>query len=167
LPRPEFAVVKLRSSSEVPARIARELEIGVPRGLIGYEYRPLAEAVFLGGIRQDGLVAIAASGLLGRICIDVATGEIVHIPKVDAAPATATHVNRDLGSFTRCVSAVISRFPFYEEGEEEERLEEVAEEVRGIIAAIDDTALVHNGFWQTMCEDVAMGDYASWDEASM
>ncbi|MFK0025337.1 SUKH-4 family immunity protein [Streptomyces sp. NPDC090798] len=163
LPRPEFTMIRIGSSSEVPESIARELlESGIPGGLIGYEYRPLAEAVFLGEIRQGGLVSIATSGLLGRICIVVATGEIVHIPKVEST--MATHVNRDLDSFTRCVAGVIDRFPFYEEDEEQEVFEEVADEVREIIVTIDDTAMVHNGFWDGICEDVAMGDYSNWDD---
>ncbi|MGW1759207.1 SUKH-4 family immunity protein [Streptomyces mirabilis] len=161
LPRPEFTLIHIESSPEVPPHIARELlEAGIPGGLIGYEYRPLPEAVFLDGIRGSGLVAIATSGLLGRICVDVATGELVHIPKVESA--AVTHVNRELDLFTRCVAGVIDRFPFYEE--DEEVFEEVADEVREIIVTIDDTAMVHNGFWDGICEDVAMGDYSNWDD---
>ncbi|MCX4609538.1 MULTISPECIES: hypothetical protein [Streptomyces] len=105
LPRPEFTVSHVESSPEVPPDIARKLlETGIPGGLIGYEYRPLTEAMFLGGIRCSGVVALATSGLLGRICVDVATGEIVHIPQVDST--TVTHVNRELGLFTRCVCSV-------------------------------------------------------------
>jgi hypothetical protein len=163
LPTPEFTVIPLGSSPEVPAAIAAELlGTGIPGGLIGYEYRPLPEAEFLAGIRQSGVVAVATSGLFGRICVDAATGEIVQIPKVDYP--TATHVNRDLHAFTRCVEAVIAHFPFYEEEDSEERFEEAADEVRALVAGIDDSALVHNGFWETLCEDVAMGDYSDWDE---
>ncbi|GHD63816.1 hypothetical protein GCM10010317_061180 [Streptomyces mirabilis] len=163
LPRPEFTVIHVESSPEVPPDIARKLhETGIPGGLIGYEYRPLTEAMFLGGIRCSGVVAIATSGLLGRICVDVTTGEIVHIPKVDST--TVTHVNRELDLFTRCVSGVIERFPFYGEDDGDEKFEEVADEVRDIIAAVDDTALVHNGFWDGLCEDVAMGDYSNWGD---
>jgi hypothetical protein len=162
LPTPQFTVIPLGSPPEVPADIAAELlGTGIPGGLIGYEYRPLPEAAFLGGIRQSGVVAVATSGLFGRICVDAATGEIVQIPKVESR--TATHVNRDLPAFTRCVEAVIAHFPFYEE-DDEERFEEAADEVRALVAAVDDSALVHNGFWETLCEDVAIGDYPDWGE---
>ncbi|QIY96383.1 SUKH-4 family immunity protein [Streptomyces sp. S1D4-11] len=161
LPRPEFTLIHVESSPEVPPHIARELlEAGIPGGLIGYEYRPLAEAVFLDGIRGSGLVAIATSGLLGRICVDVATRKLVHIPKAESA--AVTHVNRELDLFTRCVAGVIDRFPFYGEDDGDEKFEEVADEIREIIAAVDGTALVHNGFWDGLCEDVAMGDYSNW-----
>lgn len=128
--------------------------------MIGYEYRSLAQAEFLEGIPPNGLVAFGRSGLLGRIGVDVATGEVVHIPKVQSAKVT--HVNKDIRVFTRCVSAVIDRFPLYQEDAEEE-FELVADEVRDIIVRIDETALTHNGFWDGFCEDVAMGDYADWD----
>ncbi|MFJ8020381.1 SUKH-4 family immunity protein [Streptomyces sp. NPDC096311] len=162
LPKPVFTVVHVASSSDVPVAVARELlETGVPRGMIGYEYRSLAEAEFLEGVPPNGLVAFGRSGLLGRICVDTSTGEVVHIPKVESAKVT--HVNKDIHAFTRCVSAVIDRFPFYQEDAEEEEFERVADELRDIIVRIDETALVHNGFWDGVCEDVAMGDYADWD----
>lgn len=66
----------------------------IPVGLIGYEYRPLSEPVYLGGIGERGLVAIATSGLFGRIGVDVASGRVVEVPTIESA--TASHVNRDI-----------------------------------------------------------------------
>lgn len=44
LPRPEFTVIHVESSPEVPPDIARKLlETGIPDGLIRYEYRPLLD----------------------------------------------------------------------------------------------------------------------------
>ncbi|MFE2011311.1 SUKH-4 family immunity protein [Streptomyces sp. NPDC059491] len=161
LPKPEFVLSPVEVPPEVPAQIAAGLrETGIPGGLIGYEYRPLSQPVYFGGISERGLVAIATSGLLGRIAVDVASGRVVQIPKVESA--TASHVNRDLDSFNRCVAAVIARFPFYAEGDEE-RCGEVAEELRVLVSGIDETALAGNGFWETFCDDVAMGDYPDWD----
>ncbi|GAB2736418.1 hypothetical protein [Streptomyces bullii] len=75
---------------------------------------------------------------------------------------TTHHVNSDLDSFNRCVAAVIARFPFCAEGDEE-RCGEVAEELRDLVSGIDETARVHNGFRETFCDDVAIGDHADWD----
>ncbi|WOX12665.1 SUKH-4 family immunity protein [Streptomyces sp. N50] len=162
LPKPEFVLISIEAPPEVPAQIAVALgETGIPGGLIGYEYRPLSESVYFEGIGERGLVAIASSGLFGRIAVDVATGHVVQIPKAEST--TASYVNQDLGSFNRCVAAVIARFPFYAEGDEE-RCAEVAAELRDLVSGIDETALVHNGFWETFCDDVAIGDYADWDE---
>lgn len=138
------------------------MESGIPAGLIGYEYLPLPQAEFIDGTRQGGLVSVATSGLFGRICVDALTGEVAHIPMVDYP--VATHVNKDIPSFTQCVSAVIARFPFYEEDDEESKFEEVADEIRKIITGIDDTAFADDGFWETMCDDVAMGGYSNWDD---
>ncbi|MFG2305251.1 SUKH-4 family immunity protein [Actinacidiphila glaucinigra] len=162
LPLPQYAVVRIGCSPGVPDENAADLrDIGVPAGLIGYEYQPLAEATLLDGVGESGLVVFGTSGLCGRLGIDVASRRVVQIPKIGSA--TAWHVNRDLGTFHQCVAATIARFPFYEE-DEEDRFQEVADELRRLLAALDDTALADNGLWETLCDDVAMGDYANWEE---
>jgi hypothetical protein len=161
LPPPRYAAINIGCSPEVPGQISADLqEIGIPAGLIGYEYRPLSETAFLGGIGESGLVAFGTSGLFGRVGIDVATRRVVHVPMVEST--ACSHVNADLGTFHRCVAATIARFPFYGE-DEEERFQPVADELRELIAALDETALAHNGFWETLCDDVAIGDYAGWE----
>ncbi|WP_405638642.1 SUKH-4 family immunity protein [Streptomyces sp. NBC_00019] len=157
---PHYTVVRIGCSADVPDEIASDLwQIGIPAGLIGYEYQPLGKAALLDGIGLNGLVAFGTSGLFGRIGIDVASRRVVHIPT--PASATANHVNRNLGLFHECVAATIARFPFYEEGEEES-FQAAADELRDLIATLDDTALAHNGFWETLCDDVGIGDYANW-----
>jgi hypothetical protein len=132
LPKPEFVLIHVEAPPEVSAQIAVDLgETGIPAELIGYEYRPLSEAVFLAGIGERGLVAIATSGLFGRIAVDVATGYVVQIPKIDSARASRL-VNSDLGSFNQCVAAVSARFPFYADGNED-KYEVVAESWRGVL----------------------------------
>ncbi|MET9016050.1 SUKH-4 family immunity protein [Streptomyces olivaceoviridis] len=161
LPKPEFVLIAIELPSEVPTEIAVDLRTtGIPCGLIGYEYRPLSEPAYFGGIGERGVVAIATSGPFGRIAIDVASGHIVHIPHIDSP--RVNHVNIDLDSFNRCVAAVIARFPFYAE-DDEEGFEEVAAELRELIPGIDATALAGDGFWETFCDDVAIGDYANWE----
>ena len=162
LPLPQYAVIPVGCSPQVPAEIAADLrQTGVPAGLIGYEYRPLAEAAVLDGFGERGVVVFGSCGLFGLIGVDVASRLIVHIPSTQAS--VVNHVNRDLRAFHRCVAAAIARFPFYEEGEEE-RFDEAADDLRELLAALDDTALAHNGFWETLCDDVAMGDYANGED---
>ncbi|MFI1976523.1 SUKH-4 family immunity protein [Streptomyces wedmorensis] len=162
LPKPEFVLIPLEVPPEVPTQVAVDLgKTGIPGGLIGYEYRPLSEPVYFAELGERGLVGIAVSGLLGSITIavDVASGHVVETPTSE--PAAIRHVNSDLDSFNRCVEAVIARFPFYAEGDEETY--EVAEKLRDLLSGIDETALVPDGFWETFCDDVQMGDYADWD----
>ncbi|MFD9609208.1 SUKH-4 family immunity protein [Streptomyces sp. NPDC059083] len=161
LPKPEFVLIAIEAPPEVPAQIAAGFrETGVPGGLIGYEYRPLRHPVYFEGIGERGVVAIATSGLFGRIAIDVASGHVVQIPSVEST--AVGHVNRDLDSFKQGVAAVIACFPFYAERDEERR-GEVAQELRDLVSGIDETALADNGFWETFCDDAVMGDYADWD----
>ncbi|MFC9391474.1 SUKH-4 family immunity protein [Streptomyces venezuelae] len=164
LPKPEFVLIPLEVPPEVPTQVAVDLgKAGIPGGLIGYEYRPLSEPVYFAELGERGLVGIAVSGLFGRITIavDVASGHVVETPTSE--PAAMRHVNRDLDSFNRCVEAVIARFPFYAEGEDEEETYDVADELRNLLSGIDETALVPDGFWEAFCDDVQMGDYADWD----
>ncbi|WP_329360065.1 hypothetical protein [Streptomyces sp. NBC_01483] len=97
--------------------------------------------MYFEGVGEQGLVAIATSGLFGRIAIDVASGHVVRIPEIESA--TASHVNRNHDSFNRCVAAGIS-LPFCADGDEE-KCEYVAEELRDLVSAIDETTLVRNG----------------------
>ncbi|MDH6484825.1 SUKH-4 family immunity protein [Streptomyces sp. SAI-127] len=158
LPLPQYAIARI-GCSDVPDEIVGDLrQMGIPAGLIGHEYQPLSEAALLNGVGESGLLVFGTSGLFGRLGIDVATRRVVHIPTPEST--TANHVNRDLGIFHECVAATIARFPFYEEGEEE-RFQAAADELRELVTTLDDTALAHNGFWETLCDDVAMGDYAN------
>ncbi|MFD3663125.1 SUKH-4 family immunity protein [Streptomyces sp. NPDC058659] len=160
LPKPEFVLIPIEAPPEVPIQVAVDLgKTGIPGGLIGYEYRPLSEPVYFAGAGERGLVGIAMSGLFGHLAIDVASGRVVETSAIESA--AVSHVNRDLVSFNRCVAAVIARFPFYAEGDEETY--EVAEELRDLLSGIDETALVPDGLWETFCDDVEMGDYADWD----
>ncbi|WP_241678938.1 SUKH-4 family immunity protein [Streptomyces lasalocidi] len=157
---PQYAVVRIDCSPGVPAEIAANLrEVGVPAGLIGYEHQPLTEATLLDGIGESGVVVFGSSGLFSRL--GVASRRVVQIPKIGSA--TAWHVNRDLKAFHRCAAGTIARFPFHEE-DEKDRFQEVADELRRLLAALDATALADNGLWETLCDDVAMGDYANWEE---
>lgn len=90
----------------------------------------------------------------------MASGHVVQIPGIEST--TVWHVNRDLDSFNRCVAAVIARFPFYADSDDEDCAER-AKELRALVFGIDETALVRDAFWDTFCDDVAIGDYADWD----
>jgi len=89
--------------------VTRLAETGVPRRCIGHEYRVSPEVTFLEGIAGRNLVAFGISGSAGRVCVDVATGTVVHVPAVDGS--TVNVVNADLDAFRECVAAVIARFP--------------------------------------------------------
>jgi hypothetical protein len=155
---PEFKIVQLGLPRNAQPPTAGQGVISVPVGLIGFEYRALdAVEKFTAG--SADLLAFGSCGLFGRICLHPATGEVVHAPI--AGSASANHVNRDLGAFRSCVAAVIDRFPFYGEGAELDEQTEVADDIRDILQRIDDSALRNNGFWETFCDDITIGDYST------
>jgi hypothetical protein len=64
LPLPQYAVVPISCPPRVPAEIAADLrQTGVSAGLIGYEYRPLAEAAVLDGFGGCGVVVFGSCSL--------------------------------------------------------------------------------------------------------
>lgn len=157
---PRYELVSIPLGEGVPRSVGRELStIGVPRGLIGHEYRALESA----GIYPDStagiLVTFGARGLYGCLCVNIENGNVV---SVSPGPVPAIlPVNRDLDSFRRCVAAVINRFPFYDAEEDYDRYEDVAEEVRSIVLGIDGTVMNEDDFWVTFTDDLAMGDYST------
>jgi hypothetical protein len=155
---PRFDLVRIGASADMLAPVARRLAAGVPKGLLGQEYRPLDQAAMLAP-GDGGLVAFGTSGGYGRICVEPATGAVVHVPTI--RKLTRNPVNASLDLFGECVAAVIRRFPFYCEDSAPEEREQVAEELRAVLAGIDATASAHNGFWETFVDDVAAGDYAT------
>ncbi|MFH8760548.1 hypothetical protein [Streptomyces atroolivaceus] len=80
LPKPEVRLIPIETPPEVSTRIGVDLgAAGIPGGFIGGEYRPLRKPVYLKRIGGRGLVAIATSGLFGRIAVDVAQGHLVQL----------------------------------------------------------------------------------------
>jgi len=161
LPLPKFELVSVASDPGVPAHLRDRLQkVGVPIGLIGYEYRALESATHLSEVETGGVVAFGKSGLFGRICVDVETAAIVYISSERSLHST--YVNSDIDLFVQCVAAVIEEFPFYDEDDGDEEFTRAADDLKVMLAGIDGTALVHSGFWHAFCDDVAMGDYARW-----
>jgi SUKH-4 immunity protein len=153
---PAFELVSMESPPGSPPGIARALAAGVPRRLIGREYVVLDRAECLA---PDGAVAFGTSGLHGRICLEPATGAVIHAPSLDDPARNA--VNASLALFTTCVAVALAHFPFYDEDSNPEEWEAVAEKLRSLLARIDPTTAKHNGFWETFADDVAIGDYST------
>ncbi len=156
---PKFELVRIASAPDVPPSVPDALAVeGIPRGLVGYEYRALSEAAVIPHDRRI-LVAFGSCGLRGRLCIDGNSRAVVHVPSVDATAVNAVNVSLDL--FARSVRHVIARFPFYSEDCELAEREQVAVEIRSTLSALDQNALAHNGFWEAFFDDLIVGDYAT------
>jgi hypothetical protein len=127
----------------------------VPAGLIEGDYVASDEPEWIRD--TPPVLAFGRVGLEGRIGIDMSSGAIVHVPTAESA--LLNPVNATLEQFCRCVEAVIERYPF--DADPSADMDEVAEELRRMLARIDIVTTAHNGFWETFTDDVAIGDYLS------
>jgi hypothetical protein len=156
---PVFALVPVDAGPGVPAPVAGRLaDPGVPKGLIGHEYRALAVAAPLPDA-PGPVVAFGSCGLRGRICVDAGSLAVVHVAEPGAG--TTNPVNSHLDLFAGSVRAVIDRFPFYDLDADLEERERIAAELRAVLHSIDSSALDANGFWTTFLDDLTIGDYAT------
>lgn len=156
---PVFELVTLRVSLELPFGAQVLAVRGVPKRIIGREFGALVEARLVAVGQGGNLIAFGASGLRGMVCLDLANGEVVHVPNLNGLQMRP--VNSSIDSFAECVAAVIERFPFYSDDDESDRWESVADELAETLGGIDETTGTHNCFWGTFVDDVRMGDYST------
>lgn len=157
---PRYELVRVSTGVEVPSFLAHELSVvGVPRRVIGHEYRALETAARVPALGSDDLLAFGENGLNGRICVRSTEGSVVSV-ELGRVPVIG-YVNRDIESFRKCVAVVIERFPFYATDEDPNLYGEVAEDLRNSLSRIDDSIMVDDDFWTTFSDDVAIGDYST------
>jgi hypothetical protein len=157
LPWPRFALRRLACPPGTPDEARQLLEgQGLPERGVGAEYVAMDSAALLDD--HPNLLAFGRSGLYGRICLDVVSLAVVHVPNAEASRINP--VNSDLAAFTACIDSAISRFPYYTYESADELGEEVANVLRDQLLSIDAVVGAHNGMWETFLDDVAMGNYA-------
>jgi SUKH-4 immunity protein len=165
--RPHYSLVHITvevgdsRNSDCPA------EIAVPHTLVGREYQAMQTAELLKGDGMGSLLAFGVCALDGRMCLDVRSGAVVHVPTVSQSDVNPA--NSSLDKFLRCVEAVVSRFPFYGIDVDGDETDRIAAELSEELAEIDPETQAFNGFWETFLDDLAMGNYATesvlaWDE---
>ncbi|SNY53631.1 SUKH-4 family immunity protein [Paractinoplanes atraurantiacus] len=94
----------------------------------------------------------------GLYCVDVVTGEVV-ITGLEAE-AGIGHVNASPQAFDRCIAEFVRGLPYGSKDSEREELESISENVGRALYAIDASVFDDDpGFWPTLLNDVALGDY--------
>jgi hypothetical protein len=156
---PAFELVTLGVASGLPSEAQILATRGVPRRIIGHEFTALSEAYLVAAESGQNLIAFGSSGLRGIVCLDPASGAVVHVPNPDGPQRNP--VNTSIDMFTECVAAMIERFPFYGDDDESDLWESVADELAETLEGIDEATGAHNCFWVTFVDDVRMGDYAT------
>lgn len=152
-----YRLRQVSSPPGAPPAVATLLSAhGIPERGVGGEYVALDSPSFLEA--SPGLLALGRAGLTGRICLDVESLEVVHVPS--PAVERVNPVNSTLLAFSACISAAIAAFPYYTYETAEDLGEEVATILRQRLLGIDPMVAAHNGLWETFLDDVAMGNYA-------
>ncbi|MGW2627695.1 SUKH-4 family immunity protein [Micromonospora taraxaci] len=96
---------------------------------------------------------------VGLYCVDVDTGEVA-IMSLDLE-AGIGHVNASPYAFDRCISEFIRGCPYGSRDSEREELELISRDLGRVLSGIDDSIFDEDpGFWYTLLNDVAIGDYA-------
>jgi hypothetical protein len=142
------------ASPEVLATAERVSREGVPEELLGGRYCA-DEAITVMLCGSEPLVRFG-TGLGAGVCVDPATGFVV-----TASPGSARSrfANSSLKRFVETARAITERFPFYSTEDVLERADAAASDVAAIVRSIEVEAIERDGFWDTMVEDIRMGDF--------
>lgn len=124
-----------------------------PTGVSGSTWVPVRDGAFLvlGTVTEDQ-----------EICLDTRDGSVI-------ARSTWDHeaqamVNRDLGSFARCLEIFEASLPFYQTSNDLEEAESAATNFAAAIRSLgDETIDDPNSFWQMIIHDIESGDYNAAD----
>lgn len=136
-------------------------ESGIPQSLLGGRYMANPE---LSVLERDGhapVLCFGVSGLFVTMGIDTVNGNVVYVLDVPEKPVNL--VNATVMLFSRTVQALIERFPYHAKDAENEELDAVSDELRGIIRSIDPEAAAPGCYWPSFVDDVRMGDFNTED----
>ncbi|WP_285101058.1 SUKH-4 family immunity protein [Promicromonospora sp. MEB111] len=133
-------------------------EVGLPAEdlLFGFAEPTTRRVEANGGART--IIRVGEGGDGADFCADVVSGEVVFL---NLADNSVWHVSASPEQFLACLEEFARRYPFGSiEGELEER-EVLAEALKEALLAIDSTVFDDDpGYWFTILNDVAIGDYA-------
>jgi SUKH-4 immunity protein len=155
---PTYRLRHLPIRGDVPAGIRREFEeFGLPDRLVGFEYALRSEPVVVDSQGERDLW-FADCGPHVAVHVELLSGRVLTTKR--KGPPDRLLVNSSVHLFRECIEIVSSRFPFYDDDAEIERIESVADGIEELISGIDEIALRDDGFWATYISDMRIGDYA-------
>jgi hypothetical protein len=132
---------------------------GVPGSLIALSYVAEDSLTFLESPSRGRIICFGRTGLVGMICVDPKTGEVLQVASNDLNSERT--VNASLCQFSHSVRAVIGRFPFYGEDDDPDTYETVGSELADMIREIDPNSFIEASFWGAFVDDVGIGDYVT------
>ncbi|MEU8821527.1 SUKH-4 family immunity protein [Actinoplanes sp. NPDC048796] len=118
---------------------------------------PVAAYTHAGEGREFVVIGHDGTGLY---CVDVVTGEVV-ITSLEVEDGIG-HVNASPQAFDRCITEFVRGLPYGRRDSEREDLESMSENVGHVLSGIDSSVFDDDpGFWPTLLNDVAIGDYVA------
>ena len=134
---------------------------GLDCSLHGTLFRPVMVPFWI-KVRGFQILIFGRRGVDEGLGIDAASGKVVDV--VDRPGYEMVFVNTTMELFASSSSWFLSRYPFYGSQPDEEVLESVSGEVRKRLGEIDPPCVAPDTFWDTICWDVAIGDWDVVDE---
>jgi SUKH-4 immunity protein len=132
---------------------------GIPKEFFYHEYKADDVLTFVVHGGRGRLIRFGSSELTDAVCVDPNTGEVVVV--IHAPAATPGFVNSSVPQFTRTMSEVIERFPYYSADATDEEIASASESLQTIIRNIDPPALIPGRYWSTFIADVEIGDLST------
>lgn len=137
-----------------------DLTLEVPVSMIGAEYRAVSALTRVASRGHGNLVKFGSTGLFGSVLLDTATGAVVECGR-DANHVSL--VSSSLPDFIAVVRAVIGLFPFCGSDGDDGDWVAAARSVEGIVRTLDQGSFIRDGFWDTLVNDIEIGDYSTGD----
>ncbi|WP_433305246.1 SUKH-4 family immunity protein [Actinoplanes sp. CA-030573] len=123
-------------------------------------FYPVAAYAYAGEGREFVVVGNDGTEEEGLYCVDVDTGEVA-ITSVEVE-AGIGHVNVSPRAFDRCITEFVRGLPYGSKDSERDELESMSEAVGRVLLGIDGSIFDEDpGFWHTLLNDVAIGDYVA------
>ncbi|MGW7667503.1 SUKH-4 family immunity protein [Streptomyces sp. NPDC054775] len=158
---PSFAMMQIHGSSvEDPDWEGPELTLEVPAAMVGATYRASSALTSVMSPGNGRYVRFGSTGLFGSILLDTETGAVV---KLEGGANRVSLVNSSLPDFVAAVKAVIERFPFYDSDSDDDDWASAARAVEEIIRSVDPDSFIEDGFWDTLVNDIEIGDFSTED----
>jgi SUKH-4 immunity protein len=134
---------------------------GIPKEFAYHDYKADDVLTFVVHGGRGRLIRFGSSELTDAVCVDPSTGEVVVVIHFPAAPPG--FVNSSMPQFTRTMSEVIERFPYYSADASDEEIASASQSLQTIIRNIDPPALIPGRYWSTFIADVEIGDLSTED----
>ena len=154
----ESVVASFAGIESFPSAVQRSIiDARVPNDLFG-RYRSVETLTTSDRGGRRGLIRFGNLGLDEGLYLEPETGQVVEFLSGRLRP-----VNSTIGQFADCIRAVKAMFPLYSRDSPFEVLDQAGSRIRQVVRSVDPITQTPDGFWETVADDVEIGDFATED----